>query len=385
MVDATVLSSPAMRGACSHAPDVHQAVSEIAAVFNGMDTSFVLFFCSADYDLERLATALSTTFGDNVIGCTSAGEVTPNGYQNHSITALAFDARYFVVSARLIEPIDRCDLAGCQQLISDLEEDCCFEVGDDAKSNSFAISLLDGLSAYEEIALLALNTALGRIPHFGGSAADETGDCTYVFHGGRFHTHAAVVALFKTSLPFAVFSMHNLYSDGGKMVVTEADAETRRVYELNAAPAIEEYARQIGIAVDEITMETFALHPMAIRLGDKYFIRSVQKVMSDGSLVFYGAVESGVVLSSMQSDTVLQKFSERLDQIKAEVGGLQATLGFDCFMRRLETETRHQTEQVSALLKQYRVIGFNTFGEQFEGVHLNQTFTGVVIGSGEVQ
>jgi len=26
------------------------------------------------------------------------------------------------------------------------------------------------------------------------------------------------------------------------------------------------------------------------------------------------------------------------------------------------------------------VIGFNTYGEQFNGMHLNQTFTGVAIG-----
>jgi len=26
------------------------------------------------------------------------------------------------------------------------------------------------------------------------------------------------------------------------------------------------------------------------------------------------------------------------------------------------------------------VIGFNTYGEQFNGMHINQTFTGVAIG-----
>ena len=36
--------------------------------------------------------------------------------------------------------------------------------------------------------------------------------------------------------------------------------------------------------------------------------------------------------------------------------------------------------EVSDFLRHHRVIGFNTYGEQFNGMHINQTFTGVVIG-----
>jgi hypothetical protein len=35
---------------------------------------------------------------------------------------------------------------------------------------------------------------------------------------------------------------------------------------------------------------------------------------------------------------------------------------------------------VSAFLRRQRVIGFNSYGEQFNGMHINQTFTGVAIG-----
>ena len=48
------------------------------------------------------------------------------------------------------------------------------------------------------------------------------------------------------------------------------------------------------------------------------------------------------------------------------------------------TEKRHITraelDAVGAFLQQQPVVGFNSYGEQFNGMHINQTFTGVAIG-----
>ena len=54
--------------------------------------------------------------------------------------------------------------------------------------------------------------------------------------------------------------------------------------------------------------------------------------------------------------------------------------GCDCFLRRLEAEFTGVVDEVSDFLRHHKVIGFNTYGEQFDGMHINQTFTGVVIG-----
>ena len=37
------------------------------------------------------------------------------------------------------------------------------------------------------------------------------------------------------------------------------------------------------------------------------------------------------------------------------------------------------TGAISALLRQHRVIGFSTYGEQLNGMHVNQTMTGVAL------
>ena len=44
-------------------------------------------------------------------------------------------------------------------------------------------------------------------------------------------------------------------------------------------------------------------------------------------------------------------------------------------------ESLGQLDQASTLLRQARVVGFNTYGEQHHGMHVNQTFTGVAFGA----
>jgi hypothetical protein len=67
--------------------------------------------------------------------------------------------------------------------------------------------------------------------------------CTY----GAFHSGAAVVVLVNTWLDFEVFTTHHILPRQEKLVVTGADSAQRRVFELNAEPAAEEYARHIGV------------------------------------------------------------------------------------------------------------------------------------------
>ncbi|HBM24342.1 MAG TPA: GfdT protein, partial [Alcanivorax sp.] len=45
-----------------------------------------------------------------------------------------------------------------------------------------------------------------------------------------------------------------------------------------------------------------------------------------------------------------------------------------------EIEADGTVDQASALLRRHSVVGFNTYGEQFNGMHINQTMTGVAIG-----
>ncbi|WP_298188341.1 nitric oxide-sensing protein NosP [uncultured Pseudomonas sp.] len=368
--------------ATSNATEVELVAQELARKLIHPNLGFVLFFCSAEYDLRGLGEALDKYFGGvNLVGCTSAGEITAQGYDRGCVSAIGFDHRSFSIASALIDEMERFSLIDAQQLVERLVSDCRNNELATIKGHSFALTLLDGLSSREEVVLGALSAAFGSIPHFGGSAGDDNHlTHTYVYYNGEFHTGSAVVVLFNTWLDFEVFSTHHILPRTEKLVVTRADSASRRVYELNAAPAALEYAELIGVPLAALDHRLFAAHPLAVRIGGQYYVRSIQRVNDDLSLTFYCAVENGIVLTAMQPGPLLPDLQNVFDGLRERLGPLLLTIGCDCFLRRLEIEERDGVEPVSAFLRSQKVIGFNTYGEQFNGMHINQSFTGVAIG-----
>ena len=198
--------------AASQHPDASYAAVELACALCHEHLSFVLFFCSAEYDLAELAAALERSFPSTPLsGCTTAGEITPLGYDRGSIVAMGFDRRWFAIETALIDDLDHFELTNAQPLVDTLLERCRRQAVAPINEHSFALTLLDGLSSREEQVLATLDAALGRIPSFGGSAGDDNHlSHTHVYTAGRFHTRAAVVVMINTQLPFDVFSTHHL-------------------------------------------------------------------------------------------------------------------------------------------------------------------------------
>lgn len=367
----------------SNASDERNAAAELAASLINPNLGFVLFFCSVEYDLSRLADALREHFGDiPMSGCTSCGEITSAGYEQGSIVAIGFDRRFFTVSERLVEKLDKFDLLDAQQLVDGLLGDCSNHVtGMPSERNTFVLTFMDGLSVNEETVLATLNSALGCINSFGGSAGDEYRlSGTYVYSGGRFCSEAATVIMVSTLLDFEVFSTHHLVPETNKLVVTSADPERRTVYELNAEPAAEAYARLTGVPVSQLDDAVFACSPVAVRINEGYYARAIQRVNRDLSLTFYCAVENGIVLTAMRTDSILKDLDAKLSAIEARMGSSWVTLGCDCCLRYTQLQAEGQVDAASAILRRYGVIGFSTYGEHIDGMHINHTLTGVVIG-----
>ncbi len=367
--------------AMSQASDARVAAQELARQLLHPHLGFVLFFCTAEYYLQALGQALEQGFGGiPLVGCTSAGEITPLGYGRSCVTAVGFDHRHFSIATELIDEMERFSLIDAQQMVERLVGSCRGNALAQIKGHSFALTLLDGLSSREETVLAALSAALGDIPHFGGSAGDDNYlTRTHVFYGGAFHHGAAVVVLVNTWLDFEVFTTHHLEPRQEKLVVTGADSAQRRVYELNAEPAAEEYARHIGVPVSALDHRLFSAHPLAVRMHNRYYVRAIQQVHADLSLSFYCAVENGIVLTPMTPGPLLPNLQQLFDGLQQRLGPLMLTIGCDCFLRRLELETQQGLAAVGDFLREQRVMGFNTYGEQFNGMHINQTFTGVAI------
>ncbi|HSG21404.1 MAG TPA: FIST N-terminal domain-containing protein, partial [Azonexus sp.] len=199
-------------GACirigqSSAENSVDAVKEFFQAIQQEKTALVVFFCSPKFDLDVLSSELNRRFaGVPVIGCTTAGEIGPAGYISGSLTGFSLPSASFTVATDLLTDLQNFEVGQGQALTQALRQKIEGNAPESKVSNSFAFLLIDGLSIREESVARAIQSELGRIPLFGGSAGDDLKfERTWVFHQGAFHTDAALLTLINTSLPFQAF------------------------------------------------------------------------------------------------------------------------------------------------------------------------------------
>jgi hypothetical protein len=354
--------------------------NEILANVKCDEIELLLFHTSTLFDLDTVAKEISARFPHvNIVGCTSAGEFNKNGYGTEKLLAVAFLKNEFSIATALVPNLGEVNFDEAHDIASGLRRALQGRERRYDTEQHFVISVLDGLTRHEEHFLETFATAFGNIPHLGGSAGDDLKlEATYVFYNGEFHRDAAVLLLVGTGKPFTVFSIDHINSPVSKLVVTHADPESRTVYEINGEPAAQYYASLLGMKAEDLTPDVFSMFPLAVMVGGKYFIRSIQKVdLATNAITFYCAVDIGIILTFVQMGDCIEALESKLDKLRAQLGEPEFVYACDCFLRRLEIQQGKNDHEIRRLQQRYNVAGFNAYGEHIHSVHLNQTFTGV--------
>ena len=350
------------------------AVRQLAEQIVQPNTRVSLVFFSDDYDPQLLGPALKAHLPGTVIGCTTAGQLSTTGFQRGGITGVSLASDELAVVPYLI------DLKGpTAEQIDSIAADVKARIALSDLS-AFGFLLVDGLSMQEENLISALYLALGNVPLVGGSAGDGLKfKQTLVYHDGELMPKVAVFTLFLTTLPFHVFKHQHFSPTETKLVVTDADPSQRLVKEINGEVAALAYAQLIGIPVEPLNATAFSRHPLMLRIGDDYYVRAISNVEPDGSLKFLCAIDAGLVLTLGHGNQALETLNRDLQKVTQDMGEPVVILGCDCILRRLEMEERGIDDHIGQLMAKSKVVGFSTYGEQFNSVHVNQTFTGVAI------
>lgn len=357
------------------------AVAELAQAIDKSDLGQLLVFFSRRYEAEPLSRALSGAFdGVPIAGCSTSGEITPGGFSDGSVLVVAFPKTGFNFVSGVIPDVRALSVERGTESVQALRAGLDRLTGD-RYANRFAISLIDGLTKCEEVIVSAIAWALGDIPLVGGSAGDDLAlSGTSLLYNGQVYGDAALLLLVETDNPVRSFNCDHFEPTETKLVVTASDAESRTVYELNAETAAKEYASSVGLEPASLVPMSFAAHPVTVRVGGDYYCRSIQRVNPDGSLSFFCAIDDGVVLTVAEPKDMVKSMEAELQGLDEAIGGVDFVLGFECVLRRLDAENRQIKHEISDLYRRYNVAGFHTYGEQYNAMHLNQTFTGVAIG-----
>lgn len=338
----------------------------------------IILFISSEADLAALMAGVGRCFDPSrVIGCTTAGEISGEGYAEGEVVAVGLPAGHFATDCLFIPDLD--DLQPQELIGQMIRRRAALSDRNPGWDHEFAFLMVDGLSTREDELTSALAPGLGPLPLFGGSAGDGIRFAqTAVIWQGRARANAAILMLVRTDCRVRVFKLDHLLPTDRKMVVTGADPRRRVVREINAEPAAREYARLLGKDPAQLTTFTFAAHPVVVRVGGRHHVRAIQRVDENGDLIFFSAIDEGLVLTLAEPQDMVAHLDQALSRL-SEGERPAAILACDCILRRMEALEKQKYGALSKVLRDHRVVGFSTYGEQWNSMHVNQTMTGVAI------
>lgn len=370
---------------CVFTDDTETAAFADALAAEAATTAFsfaLVFFSKATWPAEAVVqTMRAAAPGLAYAACSTAGEITPSGLAEGEIVVVLFPADTFSVASRYIRDVSRQGVEAISSEITACRRAFTAALDPATQGSVFALSLIDGMSYAEEAFTAAVHWGLDDIPLLGGSAGDNMNFTeTCLIHDGEISSNAAIVLLVHSRIPFHVFKTENFVPTRDKLVVTKSDPDRRIVHELNAMPAAVEYAHVIGTDARSLAPQSFASHPLVVRVGGEYYCRSIQKVNEDNSLSFFCAIDDGIVLTVAEPQGMARTTEAAFDEVRQAVGEIDFVIGFDCVLRQIDARNRQVTHKISEIYRANHVVGFNTYGEQYRSMHLNQTFTGIAFG-----
>jgi len=113
-------AGPSIRRGTSVSRDAQRAAAELHGALFQPGIKLALFYCAADYDLPRLAQELHQRFGEvPLIGCTTAGEITPQGYLTGALTGVSIASGELDAAVRLM-PLDPFESSAAARCVSEL-------------------------------------------------------------------------------------------------------------------------------------------------------------------------------------------------------------------------------------------------------------------------
>lgn len=346
--------------------------SAIAAVFAGHPLAMVLVFAADGALVAPITADLSRSLGPSclVLGCSSAGGFAFDGYDDDSIIAIGFPASSFRAEAIWLSQLRQHLALDWMVSLRQLSERFAPAPG----RTAFGILLIDGMSGREELVTTTVNATLPAMMVLGGSAGDglRFGQTRLAMNGAE-RPESALFCMVETDFAVEEVVFDHFLPVGARMVVTEADPDTRCIAEINGEPAAMEYARLIGLPESALGPVAFAEHPLLERSGGRHFVRAISGVTSAGHLTLMSSVETGAILTLGRATSLTEGLRQRMEQI----GPADLVLGFDCILRRIAVERAGEQQIIGQLCRDYRIAGFNTYGEQHGGIHVNQTFVGL--------
>ena len=310
--------------ATSTAATAAEAGKDVAAkIAAGIDgAKIAMAYGSCDYDAKALLDAVAAELpGVPVVGNTSfTGIVTPEGFVGGDkpfVGILALGGDDVVIgTAGAARDTDKCPRCIGKKLAKAAME----AAGKDCPPDYW---YMVGSPAEEEYYIKGVTDVIGRVPFFGGSAADnEIAGKWWIYNGTETFQDGCVIAFFYTDTPFTN-KFTGAYAETDDFgVVSKRDGD-RGSAEIDGKPALQVYADWRGMDVESLKgaalLSESIVSPLGVkdRLGDLVAIRHPMNGNDDLSIAVGAKVVEKTAVIRMEGD---------VDCLVASVGKTAAEL-----------------------------------------------------------
>ncbi len=294
----------------------------------GLDKVKLVFaYASVDYDLDELLKGITEELpGVSVIGNTSfTGVITPQGYITGSkgfLGILALDDDDLAVGVAAHERGGRSPVETGQQI-------ACEAMAAAGKNNPPDYFYMVASPAEEEFYLKGITEVIGRVPFFGGSAADNTITGEWKIYTGKgAFADGVAVAFFYSKKPFAnkYIGAYHETSDVG--VITKIRGN-RTLVEIDGEPALRKYASWRNMDPEQlkggVLLGAAIVSPLGVkdRLGDLVAIRHPMNGNDDFSVNVGSnlAVNTAVIRMEASVDELISSAGDTLNALKDKLPG----------------------------------------------------------------
>ena len=290
----------------------------------GADVKLGMLFSSVVLDQVELVRGVKSVLGNTpIIGCTSSGAIiVPDGYianEDGFSGMMSFADDALVVGVAGSERGNDPRETGRKIAIEALENAGLNEV-----PNYF---YMVASPAEEELYLKGIQDVIGRVPFFGGSAADNTVEGKWsIIANDKIFSDGCAVAFFYGENDFAN-QYTGAYEESEKCgLVTKIDG--RKLIEIDHKPALEVYSKWSGKSIESLMggnllVETICA-PLGVKdpLGDLIAIRHPMNGNDDLSMNIGNnlAVNTAIMMMNGTADKLVSSTKEVMIDVKKELG-----------------------------------------------------------------
>jgi len=336
----------------------------------GLSNPNVAFmYSSVAYDQDELMKGAKEAMkGVPVIGNTSyTGVITPEGF----ITGDAF------VGIMAMEDDMTVGVAGMPKesdAISTGEKVARKALENAGKTDSPDYFYMVAPPGEEEFYLKGITKVIGRVPFFGGSAADNTisGEWKLFTDKGSFADGVAV-AFFYTEKKFAN-KFTGAYNETNKSGIITKVIGNRVLAEIDGVPALEKYAQWSGKKIEDLQGMNLLVEaicaPLGVkdRLGDLVAIRHPMNGNADNTMNLGNnlAVNTAVIYMEGSVDELISSTGKTLNEMKESLGANPGAYHLvHCGGRRAGIDSRIEevAKEIKAAAGDVPFIVEFTFGE----------------------